>query len=313
MTGKVLWRKIRAPFEYVPLRLAVGLLGFLPYSSLRFWAGCIARLVELSPRRRNLVGVNLRIAFPEWTDAQVAKVAAQVWNNVMLTALEVLWFTRHPDSLRQAVSLDTALGKRFFDMAAHGPLIFLTPHLGNWELAAQGFAAAGGRLAAVARPARNPWLAALLDRTRCRHGMEMVASRGAARGAMRALRDGKTLGMLIDQNVRPRRGGVFVDFFGLPVPTSRAPASLARRLDARVVCAALIRGEDGFHFETVELERPPSTYSDDIELTADLLRLNEELIRRHPEQYAWSYERWRYVPADVAPDLRTRYPPYAKL
>lgn len=312
MTGKALWRKIRAPFEYVPLRMVIELTGFLPYSSLEFLAGWMARLIELSPRRRRLVQTNLRTAFPEWTEQQVSEVAAQVWKNIMRTALEVLWFIRRPEELRQAVPLDALVEKGVFD-DARGPLIFLTPHLGNWELGAQGVAAASGRLCAVARPVRNPWLAALLERTRCRHGMELIPPRGAVRGSLRALRDGKTLGMLIDQNIRPRRGGVFVDFFGLPVPTSRMAASLARRLDAEVLCGALIRGENGFQFEIAELDRPPSSYCDDIELTGDLLRLNEKLIRRHPEQYAWSYERWRYVPPDASPELRRRYPPYAKL
>ncbi|NOY81722.1 MAG: hypothetical protein GXP31_12065 [Kiritimatiellaeota bacterium] len=313
MTGKALWRKARSPFEYFPVRVAAGLTAFLPYRALGFWAARLGRLADMVPSRRRLVRANLRVAFPDWSPQQVEEIAVRAWRNIMLTALEVFWFVRHGEELSRFVRFDTSVGEAILAKGARGPTILLTPHLGNWELIAQGFAAAGGRLCAVARPVRNRWLAALVERARRQHGMEIIPSRGASRRALRALRDGNALGMLIDQNTRPRRGGVFVDFFGLPVPTTRAPAALARRLKTDVLCAALVRSENGFQLDLAELERPPADYRDDIELTAALLRLNEELIRRHPDQYVWNYERWRYVPDDAPPELRRRYPFYAKL
>ncbi len=313
MTGKVLWRKARSPFEYFPVRLAASLVGFLPHRALGVWAARLGRVADMVPRRRRLVRANLHVAFPDWSPQQVAATAERAWRNIMLTALEVLWFARHGEELARFVRFDTPAGEAMLARGARGPIILLTPHLGNWELIGQAFTAAGGRLCAVARPVRNPWLHRLLDGARRKQGMEIIPSKGASRRALRALRDGKALGMLIDQNTRPRRGGVFVDFFGLPVPTSRVPASLARRLDVDILCAALVRSDKGFQIELAELERPPANYRDDLELTAALLRLNEELIRRHPDQYVWNYERWRYVPDDASPELRRRYPFYAKL
>jgi lauroyl/myristoyl acyltransferase len=61
------------------------------------------------------------------------------------------------------------------------------------------------------------------------------------------------------------------------------------------------------------LPKPVADYTDDLELTRDLLALHERLIRRFPEQYLWMYERWRYIPAATPPDERARYPFYAKV
>nr|OPZ23665.1 MAG: lipid A biosynthesis lauroyl acyltransferase [Lentisphaerae bacterium ADurb.BinA184] len=172
--------------------------------------------------------------------------------------------------------------------------------------------AAGVPLCAVARRLRNPGLDRLVNASRTRHGLELIAERGAMRHMLGALRAGKSLGILIDQNVLPEHGGEFVEFFGLPVPTTRAVAMLARRLGVEAACFACRREGTGFAMEMRALPKPVPAYGSDIELTQDLLRLNEDLIRTCPEQYMWFYERWRHLPPDVDAATRARFPSYAR-
>jgi KDO2-lipid IV(A) lauroyltransferase len=128
---------------------------------------------------------------------------------------------------------------------------------------------------------------------------------------MKALREGYQLATLIDQNTRVRDGGIFVDFFGLPVPTSRAPAMFARKLNAWVAVGGCVRQGREYKLFLRELPRPAAEYPDDESLIQDLMHLTEDIVREHPEQYLWIYERWRYIPADASPELAARYPFYA--
>jgi KDO2-lipid IV(A) lauroyltransferase len=198
--------------------------------------------------------------------------------------------------------------------AAHerGPAIYVTPHLGNWEIMAQAVARHGVRIHAVAQRVRNPLIAEFVDRTRRVYGLDLLSSRGAAKGLVRALRQGDAVAILMDQNVRPRHGGVFVDFFGLPVPTSRAPASLARRLQVPILCFACLRTPTGFRLREERLPKPTAAYTDDLELTQDLMRTMERLVRQAPTQYMWGYERWRYLPPDCDAQTLDRFPAYAE-
>jgi KDO2-lipid IV(A) lauroyltransferase len=230
-----------------------------------------------------------------------------------MTFLEFLHFTRHPERVAMAADVHD---EEFRDVLATGHsangAMMVTPHLGNWELLGQVVAAHGVRLCAVAQPIRNSWGARLVDRARRYHGLELIPVEGAARGMLRAARAGKPIGMLMDQNTRLGEGGMFADFFGLPVATTRAPAALARRLELPVVVAACVREEGRLRVRSVRLPRPVSGYSNDSELTQALMAANEELIRAYPEQYAWMYRRWRYMPATAPPEVQARYPFYAK-
>ena len=314
MNWKRLRRRLRDPVVAAAARLAVRVFGGLSYRGVVRLAGLAGALVNLSPRFRRLTGENLRVAFPEWPAARVAAVRRQVARNLCLTGLETAWFIGHPDEVKNYfVAVSPAAAEAFRRAAAERPLIAVIPHLGNWEMSGQ-FACLVGhlRLCAVARRNRNPGLDKLVNAGRTRHGLELIPERGAMRLMLRALRQGKSLGILMDQNITPERGGEFVDFFGLPVPTTRAPAALARRVGVEVACFACHREKGGFALDVKSLPKPVAAYTSDLELTQDLLGLNEAFIREHPEQYMWFYERWRLIPPDASPEARARFPSYAR-
>jgi len=129
---------------------------------------------------------------------------------------------------------------------------------------------------------------------------------------IKALKEGYFIATLVDQNTRVRDGGVFVDFFGLPATTSRAPAMFARKLNVPIAVGGLIRQGRRYRVFTVELPKATGDYADDQELVQDIIRITEELIRQYPDQYRWMYERWRYIPEDIDPEREKRYPPYAE-
>jgi KDO2-lipid IV(A) lauroyltransferase len=156
-------------------------------------------------------------------------------------------------------------------------------------------------LVSVARPRDNPWLERYVVRTRERHGQKIVAKKGAVRDLSRALREGKFLGILADQN--SGRNGVFVTFFGRPASTTGAPATLALRFSVPIIPARSLRVGPGFKYE-VHVEKPlarPDTGNreEDVRLLTQAFTSRiEDWVRREPGQWLWGHRRWKSRPKE---------------
>ena len=185
-------------------------------------------------------------------------------------------------------------------MEVHRRALVLTAHLGNWELLSVARQLTGYPLAIVVRPLDSPWLNALADRLRRKSGVELIEKHGALRPVMRALADGRLVGILLDQNAS-RREGVFVPFFGRPASTSKSLALLAVRTGAPVVPIFIRRDVRGGHRVTIHPPLPAPAPAEGaravVELTARCTATIEAEIRQGPDQWLWIHNRWRTRPA----------------
>ncbi len=153
----------------------------------------------------------------------------------------------------------------------------------------------------VAQRQRNPLFDADLVRNRERLGMTVIRRGEAPKRVLRALRQGRVVGIVGDQNLR--RGGAFVDFFGRKASTAKGTAIFALRTGCPIFLG-VARREPGFPQRyRVTLERIPFVPSGDPE--ADALRLTEThtrhleaKIREAPEQYFWQHRRWKTRPPE---------------
>lgn len=186
-------------------------------------------------------------------------------------------------------------------LAARRGLIFITPHVGSWEMLGQAigerFVDEHGPMTALFRPSRKAWLAGLVAGARDRRGLRMLPTNTAGvRGLMRALRAGGYTGILPDQ-VPPLGQGVWVPFLGRPAYTMTLLPRLAQQTGARVflaVCERLAPGKGyAIRFEPLDgtaLSDPQAT------LEAAAAAMNEgieRLIRSLPGQYVWDYARYK--------------------
>ena len=181
--------------------------------------------------------------------------------------------------------------------AARRGVLFLTPHLGCFEVTAQALAvrygAAHGPLTVLYRPARQDWLAGVMQQSRHRPGLETApTSLAGVRQMMRALRSGRAVGLLPDQ-VPPLEMGVWAPFFGRQAYTMTLSARLAKQTGAAVV---LLWGERlgrgaGFRIHCRELTQP--LHSDIESATGQINQEMERLIRECPQQYLWGYARFK--------------------
>jgi KDO2-lipid IV(A) lauroyltransferase len=205
---------------------------------------------------------------------------------------------RHPvDAVAAQVSVE-GLAHLRAAIDRHGRALVLTAHLGNWELLTLCPVLTGYPLTVVARALDSPALAAWADRLRRAAGVEVVDKREALRPVLEALRRGRLVGVLLDQNAS-RREGVFVPFFGRLASTSRAVAVLALRTSTPVVPAFTRRLGPGRHQITIEpvLDLPATADPDAIErLTARCTAVIEAAVRASPEQWLWMHDRWKTRP-----------------
>ncbi len=184
-------------------------------------------------------------------------------------------------------------------------MLWITGHVGNFELMARRIALAGYPSYAVVKPPSDPRLAQLIERTRASGQLHTIwRGKGTALQQMReVLARREMVGVLIDQDTRTR--GLFVDFFGRKAWTPRAGADLALETGAPVLYAATFRRPEGGH--RVELTRLTAPKSKDPE--ADALALLQAMssaiersIRALPEGWVWVHQRWKTRPPDeVAP------------
>src|SRR5581483_4807455 len=168
-------------------------------------------------------------------------------------------------------------------------VLFLTGHLGGWELSAFAHSLYGYPLNVVMRPLDNVYLDRLTREYRTMHGNKMVDKDDFVRGLLSAMKAGQTVGILMDTNMTPPQG-VFVDFFGIPACTASGLARVALRTDAAVVPAFTIwDGEIGkyrVHFAPpLALIRTGNEEADVITNTALFTRVIEEYVRKYPEQW----------------------------
>jgi len=179
-------------------------------------------------------------------------------------------------------------------------IVFLTPHLGCFEVTAQAYAARHGRITVLYRPARKPWLRNMVDRARTRDNLRAVPTTLAGvRDLLRALKAGEAVGLLPDQ-VPPQGQGVWAPFFGKPAYTMTLLGRLQEASDAAIVfCfAERLPQAAGYRLHIDALEEPLPG-----DRQAAARRVNaavERLIRACPTQYLWGYNRYKR-PAGAPP------------
>ena len=188
--------------------------------------------------------------------------------------------------------------------AAGRGVVFLTPHQGCFELSGQAAArhwgAERGPITVLYRPARQPWLAKVMETARNRPGMRAVPTTLAGvRQMIKALRRGEAVGLLPDQ-VPPEGQGLWSPFFGREAYTMTLAVRLAQQTGAAVIlarCERLPRAR-GFvtHFEP--LAQPLSSQPDTA--VRQINEAMEHLIRQCPTQYLWGYARYKQ-PRSEAP------------
>lgn len=278
-------------------------LGILPRRAAIGVGLALGQIVSRLPGSLRRTGIrNLEIAFPEMPEDERLRLLRGSFASLGRLLGEFSQLPRAtPESLRELIEYDEVglAHLREAERTKRG-VIFLTGHLGVWELHSFGWSALEYPLSFLVRPLDNPRVEELIESIRTRFGNRAIDKQSAARQALRVLRQGGTLGILSDLNTQTREG-VFVPFFGKLACTTAGIATLALKTDAVVIptCAVWNKERQRYFFHgdpPVELVRT-GDHEKDIEVnTARFAAAVERMVRLYPDQWLWIHKRWKTRP-----------------
>lgn len=281
--------------------LLVRALGLLPRSVARFLGALVGLLAFHLLHRLRTTGLrNLRMAYPDWTEARRSAVLRTVYRNLGWQLAEFCQMSRYsPDSASRFIQyegLEHYLAAR--DLG-RGVLV-LTGHLGAWELSSFYHSLVGHPMGLVIRRLDNPLVDRFVNRIRTLHGNRVIHKDDFARGIISAMRAGETVGILMDTNMTPPQG-IFVPFFGIDACSAAGLAKVALKTGAAVVPGFLLWNEASSSYilrfgPRLPLQITGDTESDVRANTAAFTLEIERAVRRNPEQWLWMHRRWKTRP-----------------
>jgi KDO2-lipid IV(A) lauroyltransferase len=295
----------RSVLEFALVWPVLQTLAWLPLPLAKRMSGGLSRLLYLAtPRWRNVASDNLGLAMPELEPRRRDRIVRGVYENLGRVMLSVARMPRlSAANIGQWIEYD---GFEHYERALENGrgVLFLTAHLGNWELSAFAHALFGNPMHVMVRPLDNPWLDRLMDRYRRLPGNQTIGKQEAGRKVLRALKNNEAVGILIDQNTTGE-DRVFVDFFGRKASATSAFVKLAQHSGAAVIPGfALWRPETGKYvlkfYPALEWTDTGDAEGDLIHNTQLCQSVLERAIREQPEQWLWIHRRWKTQPDEAA-------------
>jgi len=281
------------------LVLLFRLLSFLPLPLLHLLGSALGWLVYLaSPSYRRRMRANLEAA---GLGRELSRAVAE--SGKAIVELPFVWCARPERVARHATDENWEHVQAVLN-SGRG-IVFLTPHLGCFEITAQQIALRTP-LTVMYRPPKQAALKPLIEGARARHNLHLApANLSGVRTLAKTLKKGQPIGLLPDQV--PQQGeGVWAPFFGRSAYTMTLPAKLAQMGDAAVILvyAERLAAGKGFVVRFVPFEGELSGTA--AEQAGAINRAMEQLIARCPSQYFWSYNRYKQPDGVAAPEARAQ-------
>ena len=296
---------IRNRLEHLFFSIGSGALQLLPGGAPAAGRGLARLYFALARSRARILRENLAAAFPERTPAEIESIARECvasFGTTLVDFLETPKLSR--EDLLRRVTLD---GEEHFEEARRrGKGVFLlSAHFGSWEMGALRAGLIADPISPVVRLLDNPLLEAELARRRTHFGNRIIAKHDAAKEILRAIRQNRTVAILIDQNVIIEEA-IFVPFFGRPAATTPSLALLQLKTGAAVV-PVFTWPEGGGQYR---LRFEPPIFAEEFEMistdrservqaaTARYMAVTEAVIRQKPAAWFWMHNRWRTRPPE---------------
>ena len=277
-------------FRLIPLHIGVLVLKSLAYLFYLF-----------DKKQRKIAYENLRNAYgDELSDIQIRKI---IRRNYLHFALVWIDFVKLPRIINASnwQNYFEVEGLEFARKAQEEGkgVIFVTGHVGNWEVLGYAFEFFLHPLHSIAKHLKNPFADKFLTRLREQGRQKIIFTENASRKIIRVLRNNKLLGILVDQNAR--ENNIFVDFFGQKAATTRSVATISLKTGAPIIMAFLRRTDRKYRFkitfsEPIKIERTGNLEEDILSLTQRYTTMIESRIRKHPHEWLWMHRRWKTKP-----------------
>ncbi|MEO1958272.1 MAG: lysophospholipid acyltransferase family protein [Nautiliaceae bacterium] len=240
-------------------------------------------------KRKPIVKKNISIAFPEKSQKEKIQIAKKTYKNFLSFFEDIIYFYKNPKKLE---SIEVT-GEKYLLEAINSkkPVILMTAHFGNWEIASKViYRKYNFKMAAIMREFENPKINSFFKKVRGNENIKLINKKHSSREIIKALiREKRILAVLIDQRTSNKQAPI-VDFF---VPTKFNPAvsKLAKATKAVVIPVFSYKKEGKY---ILEFKKPRefknTTIEEFTQWQADVIK---EMIINYPDQYYWFHDRWR--------------------
>lgn len=281
----------------------IKLISRQPIQLGRFFARLVATLVNTFPLSKlsKIIRLNIQIAFPEMEQQQRQQLTKQAIQNELTSYFEFLsiWGSTNEKNIK---SIHRIQGKNYFHeaVAEKKGLVLVIPHFGTWEVM-NSWLSKYTQMTILYKPVKNPDADQFVRDARSREQAHLVPTdESGVRQIFKALKQGGTTAILPDHT--PDHGGDMINYFGIPLASSSLSAKLIQKTKAKALLIYTKRNDqDGFdmYIEPINPQIYEGTAEDGTLIIHQTL---EQLIRRYPEHYHWSYKRFR-----ANPDLKKIY------
>jgi len=284
-------KKIRYVIEALLVRVLFFTLRCVSLDKASAFGGWLARHVGPLHKSDRIARANLAKTMPELSAHEVDTIIDKMWDNLGRTMGEYPHLTSPEMAKRMQV-----IGHEHFDAVRRSgkSCLFIAGHFANWELAPKSAGLYNLPLVLIYRHANNAMVDGLIRSTRLSYAQSMFPKgRKGAVELIRAIREGKPIGMLVDQKMNE---GLAIPFMGLDAMTAPATAELALKYDLPIYMAQVVR-HHGAHF-TVTIHPPlqmtptGDKHKDVVDVMTTINHIFEEWVRQCPEQWFWVHRRW---------------------
>ena len=303
-------RRLRLPFEWLGIALGLLIFSNLTHKGLFRLCDFVSAVMyrfDGKGRRRSLA--NLRVVLGKIGSNGILPPAAvydptrreeliirRSYRNMARTVGHAFWTCRNAAARVKSSGEMSEAGRKF--LLENKPAVTVSGHIGCWEILSQLAFLEGHSMMSVAKDIGTGGMTRLLMKARKSIGQEIVHADGAFRPLMQGIKEGKSLGLLIDQVVDTKNGGVWVRFFGVPIPVSAAPAFFSAKGRAPIVVAWSRPLKDGRYRCEIVATYGPDEARDIRGMTQRCIHDLERVIRRHPSAWVLNYNFYRNVPPD---------------
>ncbi len=287
---------LRHLIEYGAVKTFSLLVYLLPrWSSRALGIGLGHLFYLIQTRRRQLAIENLKAAFPERSESEYKVMLRTTFGHLGCQVVELFNFAAMNSA--EKMNVIEIQGQEHVEQAlAKGKgVMYFTGHFGYWELLVMHHSLRFTPLVVVARTLDNPILDRELERIRTHVGTHVLSRQGAIRGLLRALIEGGSVGVMIDQHIQDR-SAVVVDFMNRPAATTSAIATLALRTGVPVIPAFGLPLPGGRYRMVYEAPVTPPADDDPDPVRTYTQRCTavlEKYVQLHPELWLWMHRRWR--------------------
>lgn len=266
----------------------------LSLAKLAFW---------IDTKHKRVIRANLDLSLKDHiSEEKYDSILRYCHKNLALVLWQVLRSSRLSiKDLEKSVSFEN---RHYIDeaMKTGRPIIIISAHYGNWELGATAIGGLISPITSIHKKMNNPYFDEYLMKSRTKFNMKMVEKRGAIKQLLKALKEGKIITMMIDQNVNPK-DGIYIDFLGAKATQTAAPAFLARKFDALII-PILINTFPGKEkvitfFEPIETAKTEDEKRDILESTQAQADFLAKAIKAYPEPWFWCHKRWKSAHAEI--------------